>query len=131
MAPFTVCDAAHEPPVVTTDPTRRPRVAADQITVGGPFGPVVNVEVNDPPVPVTFLISVRLPDGRELRCGQPLACLPQSSTSGDRIVPGSPGDAEAADVVFRPDPDLARDDLDATPIWGEPVVVHGVPFAHP
>ena len=128
---FVVCDAAHEPPLATTDPEAPAAVLAVQrIEASDPHSASIDATVTNPGVAIAFDVTV-LPDrpgARALLAKDVLTCNPTgTSWQWSPTLIGSIGAAKRADVVFHPDLEAARDRLDLSPIWGEDVVVRGVP----
>ncbi len=135
-ATVTVYDAAHEPPLTVVDPSRRAAVAAAISAPGvrvdrqGTVWATANLAAM--PVRVAFDVSVR-PAGGGPELSSDTDRAPRWSgspgTLGEVVtdVRGTLGPAERADLVLRPHLAGLRDGTNATPIWGQPVVVRDVP----
>ena len=135
-AAFDVCDAGHEPPVTSVDPARRKmvveglRVSGICLRNDGSIQLNVNVDPFQAPPGGVFRVSVRPAGGADrvilpcLDCRLDAWCIPPSA----RCDPVWIGTATEADVTFWPDAEAARRMMDATPIWGEPVVIRAVPI---
>ena len=122
-------------PTLKNDPAQRAAIAAAirDVTVVADrhFTFTVRGQIVNPPERVVYRTRIKLVDGSGDAVDLPgvVVCSPGSDTPFELRVRVHDDDATRVDVTFRPDPAAAPSDReDATPIWGEPVVVHGLPI---
>ena len=130
-------------PVLRADPARAAAMAASIQDVSVVAGPDWQVRVRGrlvaPPERAAFRISLRAVDGflmdRDgtlLRGG--MACMTAAGATSPFEVRGlwpRGDDATRVDVIFEPDLNAVADNVDPTPVWGEPVVVRDVRVGRP
>ena len=135
-AAVEVVDVAHDPPLTMVDPAQRVAVAAAitvvEVTATDSGHVRFTVQIKSPPVRLALGAAVRpTGGGRELASDDARdrsLSVGSGETGGANIdLAGSIGGAQSVDITFRPNLNGLRDDVDATPIWGEPIVVRGVP----
>ena len=137
-----------EEELTTVDPALRDAVErsvfVSPVLVHPAMGPrgttgMIFVRVDAPPVDLVFDVAVR-PAGdaaREIhvgeidvRAGRSLEPEPFSVDAALLAAPGAAaGNGASVDVVLTPLLEWARQRTDDAPIWGEPVVIRGIPVA--
>ena len=123
-------------PASRVDPELRPRVL-DAISVGPLVrdgeGYTMDFRATGFPTRAIFDVHLRLPDATDVG---PLDRLHLSAGGGmwGKLSFAADGDVlegyTTVDVLFRPDVEAALESVDADPIWGETVILPGVPILH-
>ncbi len=131
--PFTITPARPTVPRVVV-PAQRAAVAAAirDVTVAQQDDHLVVVQArfDRPPVRVSFTAAVRSPGMPDLPIHGWMTCGAGRTAGANGATVASLGAAGQVDVVFRPGVDVTDEKSNLTPIWGEEVVIRGVPVTH-
>ncbi len=128
--------------VTVVEPTKGLRAAMQRSFVGRTIlvfthpdrvGYQLSLTGNAPPIGGAYDVFVRLPDGSEIESDVPHPFLAgQDMTWGiTRQSGGGLGGAAAVDAVLRPSVEAAANTIDLFEVWGEEILVEGVPVMNP